>query len=154
MKAVIALGSNLEEPEKNVELAITLISDSMELLARSSFYKTKPVGGPPQPDYVNAICIVDSILPPMELLNLLLGIEKSMGRIRTEKWGPRIIDCDLITYGDFVIESDPLTLPHPRAHERRFVLEPWYEIEPEAILPGHGRIKDILAQDQKGLEQC
>ena len=145
MKAVIALGSNLDEPEKNIELAISLIADSTNLLVRSSLFKTKPVGGPSQPDFINAVCIIESILPPLELLNMLHGVEKSMGRVRNEKWGPRVIDCDLIAYGDFISQTELLTLPHPRAHQRRFVLEPWHEIDPDAVIPGHGRIAEILA---------
>ena len=145
MKAVIALGSNLDEPEKNIELAISLIADSTNLLVRSSLFKTKPVSGPSQPDYINAVCIIESILPPLELLNMLHGVEKSMGRVRNEKWGPRVIDCDLIAYGDFINQTELLTLPHPRAHQRRFVLEPWHEIDPDAVIPGHGRIAEILA---------
>lgn len=145
MKAVIALGSNLDEPEKNIELAISLIADSTNLLSRSSLFKTKPVGGPSQPDYINAVCIIESILPPLELLKMLHGVEKSMGRVRNEKWGPRIIDCDLIAYGDFVSQAESLTLPHPRAHQRRFVLEPWHEIDPDAVIPGRGGIAKILA---------
>lgn len=145
MRAVVALGANLEDPTGAVELAISLLEQSTDLLARSSLYSTKPVGGPPQPDYVNAVCIIDSDLPADDLLDLLHGIEKSMGRVRNERWGPRVIDLDLITYGDVVSEDEELILPHPRAHERRFVLEPWFEIDPAAELPLHGPVKDILA---------
>jgi len=145
MKAVVALGANLEEPIAAVELAITLLEQSTDLVARSSLFSTKPVGGPPQPDYVNAVCIIESNLPARDLLGLLHGIEKSMGRVRNERWGPRVIDLDLIMYGLLVSEEEDLTLPHPRAHERRFVLEPWLEIDPDAELPLHGRVSDILA---------
>jgi 2-amino-4-hydroxy-6-hydroxymethyldihydropteridine diphosphokinase len=82
----------------------------------------------------------------MDLLSLLHGIEKSMGRERLEHWGPRTIDLDLIQFGTLLSKSDELQLPHPRAHERRFVLEPWLEIEPEAILLTHGRISQLLEQ--------
>ena len=146
MRAVIALGANMEEPEEAVEIAIALLKDSTELKARSSIYVTRPVGGPPQPDYVNAVCIVESDLPASDLLGLLHGIERSMGRVRIEKWGPRVIDLDLIQYGSILSEDKDLWLPHPRAHERRFVLEPWLEIEPEAVLITHGRVSEILAQ--------
>lgn len=146
MRAVVALGANLEDPEGAVELAIALLEQSTDLIARSPLYSTKPVGGPPQPDYVNAVCIVDSDLPAHDLLDLLHGIEKSMGRVRDERWGPRVIDLDLITYGDVVSEEEDLTLPHPRAHERRFVLEPWLEIDPVAELPLHGLVRDILVE--------
>ncbi len=146
MRAVVALGANLEDPIGAVELAIALLEQSTDLIARSSLYSTKPVGGPPQPDYVNAVAIVDSELPAHDLLDLLHGIEKSMGRVRNERWGPRVIDLDLITYGNVVSdEEEDLILPHPRAHERRFVLEPWIEIDPDAELPLHGRVSDILA---------
>lgn len=146
MRAVVALGANLEDPASAVELAISLLEQSTELIARSSLYTTKPVGGPPQPDYVNAVVIIDSELPAHDLLDLLHGIEKSMGRVRNERWGPRVIDLDLITYGDVVSEKEELILPHPRAHERRFVLEPWLEIDYSAKLPPHGLVRDILAE--------
>ena len=146
MRAVVALGANLDEPRAAIEFAIALLKESTDLIVSSSLYSTKPVGGPPQPDYVNAICILDSDLPARDLLSLLHGIEKSMGRVREERWGPRVIDLDLITYGTVVSESEDLTLPHPRAHERRFVLEPWLEVDPDAELPLHGRVSQILAE--------
>jgi len=146
LKAVVALGANLDDPRAAIELAIALLGEATELIATSSLYFTKPVGGPPQPDYVNAVCIIDSELPALELLHLLQGIEKSMGRVRAERWGARVIDLDLISYGVILSEDEELTLPHPRAHERRFVLEPWAEIDPDAILPTHGPIGEILAQ--------
>ena len=146
MKAVVALGANLEEPDAAVELAITLLEQSTDVIARSSHYATKPMGGPPQSDYVNAVCIIDSDLPAHDLLGLLHGIEKSMGRVRNERWGPRVIDLDLITYGNIVSDDIELTLPHPRAHERGFVLQPWLEIDPHAELPPYGRVDEILAQ--------
>jgi 2-amino-4-hydroxy-6-hydroxymethyldihydropteridine diphosphokinase len=146
MRAVIALGANMDDPETCIEIALKLLEESTELIAQSSLHQSKAVGGPPQPDYINAVCIVESDLPAQELLNLLHGIEKSMGRVRPIKWGPRTIDCDLISYGDLEIASETLSLPHPRAHERRFVLEPWLEIDLEANLPGFGRVSDILAQ--------
>jgi len=146
VRAVVALGANLEEPEKAIELAIALLKEATDLIARSSLYVTRPVGGPPQPDYVNAVCILESDLPALDLLALLHGIEKSMGRVRTEKWGPRVIDLDLIQYGSILSEDETLRLPHPLAHERRFVLEPWMEIDPDAVLITHGRVSEILAQ--------
>lgn len=144
MKAVIALGSNIGDPKENLDLAIGLMREATEVRAISSYYATKPVGYEDQPDFLNAICIVDSELPAMELLNMLQGIEKAMGRDRTIKWGPRSIDLDLIQYGDLISKAEELTLPHPRAHERKFVLEPWHEIDPDAILITHGKIADLL----------
>lgn len=146
MRAVVALGANLKDPHAAIALAIALLTESSELIVASSAYSTKPVGGPPQPDYVNAVCILDSHLSPRDLLGLLHGIEKSMGRVREERWGPRVIDLDLITYGDVVSEEADLILPHPSAHERRFVLEPWLEIDPDAELPPRGRVSQILAE--------
>lgn len=146
MRAVVALGANLAEPEEAVELALALLNEATELVSRSKLYVTKPVGGPPQADFINAVCILESDLPPLDLLGLLQGIEKSMGRVREEMWGPRVIDLDLIQYGSILTSDETLTLPHPLAHERRFVLEPWMEIDPEALLITHGRVREILAQ--------
>ncbi len=146
MKAIVALGANLDQPQSALELAIALLREATDVIALSSFYITKPVGGPVQPDYVNAVAIIESDLPALELLHLLQGIEKSMGRIRVEKWGPRVIDLDLISYGSILSQAEELTLPHPRAHERRFVLEPWLEIDPEAHLLTHGLVSEILQQ--------
>ncbi|MDP1720652.1 MAG: 2-amino-4-hydroxy-6-hydroxymethyldihydropteridine diphosphokinase [Candidatus Nanopelagicaceae bacterium] len=146
MRAVVALGANLAEPAEAVELALALLNESSDLVSRSKLYVTRPVGGPPQPDFVNAVCILESDLPAVDLLGVLQGIEKSMGRVRTEKWGPRVIDLDLIQYGSILSQDETLTLPHPLAHERRFVLEPWLEIDPAAVLITHGKVSEILAQ--------
>jgi 2-amino-4-hydroxy-6-hydroxymethyldihydropteridine diphosphokinase len=146
MKAVIALGANLENPREAVELAIALLREAADVQKVSSFYETKPVGGPEQNNYINAVCLIDSDLPALDLLALLHGIEKSMGRIRIEKWGPRIIDLDLIQYGNILSNSEELELPHPQAFERKFVLEPWHEIEPDAILLTHGGISQLLEE--------
>jgi len=146
MRAVVALGANLEEPRKAIELAIELLKQSTDVTAVSSLYETAPVGGPEQDNYINAVVTLESELPAADLLALLHGIEKSMGRVRDERWGPRVIDLDLIQYGTLLSKSEELTLPHPRAHERRFVLEPWHEIDTEAILLTHGRIDQLLEQ--------
>lgn len=146
MKAVVALGANIGNPSEQLDIAIALLKESTDVVDVSSYFSTKPVGGPKQPDYLNAVCILNSELPAMALLSLLHGIEKSLGRERTEHWGPRTIDLDLIQYGGLLSSADELKLPHPRAHERRFVLEPWAQIEPDAILLTHGRIRDLLEQ--------
>jgi len=147
MKAVISLGANIGDPKANLDLAIGLLREATEVIAVSSYLQTKPVGGPEQPDYLNAVAIVESELPAKDLLALLNGIETAMGRTREIHWGPRVIDLDLIQYGGLLVSDEKLTLPHPRAHERRFVLAPWFEIEPEAILLTHGRISDLLNTD-------
>jgi 2-amino-4-hydroxy-6-hydroxymethyldihydropteridine diphosphokinase len=146
VKAVVALGANLDDPKMAIELAIAMLAEAADLIAVSSLYVTKPVGGPAQPDYLNAVCLLESELPALELLHLCQGIEKSLGRVRIERWGPRIIDIDLISYGDWMIADAELTLPHPHAHERRFVLEPWLEIDPDATLLAHGSIRELLVQ--------
>ena len=146
MKAVIALGANIGNPREQMDIAIALLRESLEVTAVSSYFTTAPVGGPEQPDYLNAVCIAESELPAAELLALLHGIEKTLGRERIEHWGPRTIDLDLIQYGSILSYAEELTLPHPRAHERRFVLEPWAEVEPDALLLTHGKISELLAQ--------
>ena len=148
MKAVVALGANIGNPREQMDLAIALLGEATEVKAVSNYYVTKPVGGPEQPDYLNAVCILESELPALDLLAVLQGIEKSLGRERIVQWGPRTIDLDLIQYGSLLSAAAELELPHPRAHERRFVLEPWCEIEPDAILLTHGKISDLLAQLQ------
>jgi len=147
MKAVVSLGANIGDPKANLDLAVALLREATDVIAVSSYLQTKPVGGPEQPDYLNAVAIVESELPAKDLLAVLNGIETAMGRTREFHWGPRVIDLDLIQYGGLLVHDEKLTLPHPRAHERRFVLAPWFEIEPEAILLTHGRISDLLNTD-------
>jgi 2-amino-4-hydroxy-6-hydroxymethyldihydropteridine diphosphokinase len=146
MKAVIALGANIGNPKEQMDIAVALLKEALEVSAISSYFTTAPVGGPEQPDYLNAVAIAESELPAADLLALLHGIEKTLGRERIEHWGPRTIDLDLIQYGSLLSYAEELLLPHPRAHERRFVLEPWFEIEPDALLLTHGKISDLLAQ--------
>ena len=147
MKAVVSLGANIGDPRANLDLAVALLREATDVIAVSSYLQTKPVGGPEQADYLNAVAIVESELPAKDLLAVLNGIETAMGRTREIHWGPRVIDLDLIQYGGLLVSDEKLTLPHPRAHERRFVLAPWFEIEPEAILLTHGRISDLLNTD-------
>ena len=146
MKAVIALGSNIGDPKAQMDLAVAMLREATEIISVSEYFSTKPVSDIEQPDYLNAVCIAESELPALDLLGVLHGIEKTLGRERLEKWGPRTIDLDLIQYGSLLSSADELTLPHPRAHERRFVLEPWISIDPEAILLTHGKISELLAQ--------
>jgi len=117
--------------------------------ARSSLRTTEPVGPPGQPEYVNACVLIDTALPARLLLNAMLGIERELGRDRaTEvRWGPRTIDLDLILYGDEIIDEDGLTVPHPRMHERSFVLAPLAEIAPDRVVPGLNKtIAELLAE--------
>jgi len=146
MKAVIALGSNLGNRELNIDSAIAELAKIVEITHLSTNHETDPVGGPEQPKYLNAIAIAETELKPEELLIAMLEIENKLGREREVHWGPRTLDLDLIVFGDEVIDSEILMLPHPRAHERRFVLEPWLEIEPDAYIPGIGKVESILQQ--------
>jgi 2-amino-4-hydroxy-6-hydroxymethyldihydropteridine diphosphokinase len=146
MKAVIALGSNLGDSEKLLQEAIYKLHDLFTIVAVSDFVTTTPVGGPEQDDYLNAIAIIETDRDPLDLLRLLQGIESAAGRIREERWGPRTLDLDLIVYGDQVIDSEELEIPHPRAHERIFVLQPWLAVDPDGYIPRRGEIKTLLDQ--------
>ena len=148
MKVVIALGSNLGDSKAILENAINSLRMLITVEGLSSFHRTAPVVGPVQPDYLNAVLIGQSELSPLELLTELQKIEVDAGRERLEHWGPRTLDLDLIAFGEVVLDSPVLTLPHPRAHERAFVLAPWFEIDPRAELVGKGAIADLLAQLQ------
>ena len=145
MKAVISLGSNLENKKLNLDIAVTELEILLTNLIISPYIQTAPVGGPIQDDFLNAVAIGECQIAAEDLLSELLKIESKMGRVRDVKWGPRIIDLDLIVYGDQVIDSDFLKLPHPLAHKREFVLKPWLAIDPAAKIPGLGEIKTILA---------
>ena len=149
MKVVIALGSNIGDTNSHLHHAIDELGKSVSIGAVSSFYKTAPVGGPPQDDYLNAVLIGECDLDPLDLLVAMQEIETMAGRTREIQWGPRTLDLDLVTYGDHAIVEPHLELPHPRAHERSFVLEPWLEIDPDAQIPGRGYIRDLLAALQR-----
>ena len=115
------------------------------MVAVSDIIQTEPVDAPGQPDYFNGVLVAEVEMGPMELLHLLQKIEEEGGRVRTTRNAARTIDLDLITLGDLTLESDALRLPHPRAHLRRFVLEPWLSIDSEAELPGRGSVAELLA---------
>ena len=145
MRLVIALGSNLGESEKTLNLAIEKLKELCKIDKISKFIETEPVGGPVQPNYLNAVIIGSTDLTPEVLLEKCLEIENDLGRVREERWGARTIDIDLISVGNIEMDTPALTLPHPRAHERRFVLEPWFEIDQDAVLIGKGKISQLLA---------
>jgi 2-amino-4-hydroxy-6-hydroxymethyldihydropteridine diphosphokinase len=145
MKAVIALGSNLENRRLNLDIAITYLERLLQNIKVSPYIETKAVGGPIQNDFINAVVIGESQLTSENLLIELLKIEDQMGRVREVKWGPRIIDLDLIVHGEAIIDSLLLKLPHPLAQSREFVLKPWLAIDPEGFIPGVGAIKTLLA---------
>jgi 2-amino-4-hydroxy-6-hydroxymethyldihydropteridine diphosphokinase len=151
-RVVLALGSNLGDRLENLQGAADALSDApgLEFRAASPVYETRPVGGPEQPDYLNAVITVDTALPARTILDRARGVEEAFGRVRDVTWGPRTLDVDVIVCGDEVSDDATLTLPHPRAHERAFVLAPWHDIEPDAEIPGRGRIEDLL--DAVGLD--
>ena len=147
-RAVVALGSNIEDPEAQVKRAFDEISalPGTRVLARSSLHRTAPVGYVDQPDFVNACALVDTELAPRALLDELLALEKRHGRVRDLPNGPRTLDLDIVLYGDRVIDEPGLKVPHPRAHERAFVLVPLVEAWPEATIPGRGPARELLRQ--------
>jgi len=135
--AYVGLGSNLGDRRANLRAALRLLSrhGRVSIAAVSGFYETEPVGGPPQPDFLNAVAALETNLTPPALLRVLQGVESRLGRRRTVRWGPRSIDLDLLLYEERVVEAPGLSVPHPRMHERLFVLEPLCEIAPGAIHP-------------------
>ncbi len=141
MKVVIALGSNLGDRKATLDDAVDQLRKIITITKVSTFIETDPVGGPDQPNYLNAVVIGESDLEPADLLAKMLAIENEAGRTREVRWGARTLDLDLIVAGDTVMDTEFLTLPHPRAHERRFVLDPWLEVDPKAILPGCGEVR-------------
>lgn len=156
-RAVLALGANLGNRRDNLQGAIDALADTPGIRVNvvSPLYVTAAVGGPEdQPDYFNAVILVDTFLPPEMLLDRANAVEEAFQRVRTEHWGPRTLDVDIITYGDTQSDDPQLTLPHPRAFERAFVLAPWHDADPAAELPGRGRVADLLAKlDLSGVER-
>ncbi len=147
LRAWIGLGSNLEDPLAQVSTALQelrLLPDTT-LAARSSLYRSDPVGPPGQPDYINAVAALDTRLEPEALLDALQAIEQMHQRVRKIHWGPRTLDLDLLLYGDQVISTPRLTVPHAYMTERNFVLWPLAELAPELILPD-GRPLNTLLQ--------
>ena len=146
MRVVIALGANLGEPRAQLEEAIEALRDAIKIEAISSFYETKPFKvNEEQPNYINAVLIGETMLEAEQLMKELLDIEERLGRKRSTLNAARLIDLDIIDYQGMVINNENLTLPHPRAYEREFVLRPWLEIDPEAQLTGFGAVKELLA---------
>jgi len=146
VKAVIALGSNLGDLADQLNQAVLELRKIGTVEKISSFYQTKPVGGPVQADFLNAVLILDTHLEPDDLLSKCQAIENYFGRVREVKWGPRTLDIDLIAIDDLVINTESLKIPHPLAHERKFVLEPWVEIDPDGAIVGKGKISQLLAR--------
>ncbi|GGU79329.1 2-amino-4-hydroxy-6-hydroxymethyldihydropteridine diphosphokinase [Streptomyces litmocidini] len=146
--AVLALGANLGNRLETLQGAIDALGDTpgLRVKAVSPVYETAPWGVEPdtQPSYLNAIALVKTTLPPSSLLERAHAVEEAFHRVREERWGARTLDVDIVTYADVVSDDPVLTLPHPRAHQRAFVLVPWHDVDPDARIPGHGPIADLL----------
>ncbi|MCF4970120.1 2-amino-4-hydroxy-6-hydroxymethyldihydropteridine diphosphokinase [Nostoc sp. CMAA1605] len=138
-KSAIALGSNIGDSLTNLAAAIAELVTiaGIELIAQSSWYRTKAVG-PPQPDYINGCIILQVTMTPQQLIATLLATEQKFGRVRQERWGPRSLDLDILLYDDLIINAPNLQIPHPRMHERAFVLVPLAEIAPDWLEPVSG----------------
>ena len=149
-RAVLSLGANLGDRAGALRAALTALRDDGVLVARSTLYETPPWGPVEQPPYLNAVAVVRGDRDARGWLDRARELEQAAGRTREVRWGARTLDVDVVTVldddGDPVVSDDPeLTLPHPRAHERAFVLVPWAVLDPTAVLPGHGRITDLVA---------
>ena len=144
--AYIALGSNLDNPGHQLQRAVDDIDSekSISLLKCSRLYRSDPVGPPGQPDYCNAVIAVTTDLSPEPLLDTLQAIENKHGRVRTVRWGPRTLDLDILLYGDEVIDTQRLTVPHYQMHVRSFVLYPLSDIAPDLLVPEHGALSSLL----------
>lgn len=154
MRVVFSLGSNLGQRMDYLQSGLDALFDApgMSFVALSPVYETDPVGGPSQGAYLNAVVIAETSLDPRTLLDRALGVEDAFGRVRKERWGPRTLDVDIIMVGNLMSDEAELTLPHPRAHERAFVLVPWAQADASAVLPGRGSVAALLAGlDQSGV---
>lgn len=155
MPAYVGLGANLGERRTTIERAVGLLDGvpGVSVARVSTLRDTEPWGPVEQPSFLNGVAELETRLDPRSLLDVLLDVETRLGRVRDERWGPRAIDLDLLVLGDVVIDEPGLTLPHPRLHERRFVLEPLAELAPDLVVPGRGRVAELLAAlppDERG----
>ena len=143
----LALGSNLGDSATVLQAAVDDLAalPGLRLGAVSAVYRTAPVGGPEQPDYLNAVVVGETTLDPLALLTATQGVERAHHRVRDVRWGPRTLDVDVLSLGDGVVDEPTLQVPHPRAHERAFVLVPWTDADPAAVIPGRGPVADLVA---------
>ncbi|MBW4552471.1 MAG: 2-amino-4-hydroxy-6-hydroxymethyldihydropteridine diphosphokinase [Aphanocapsa sp. GSE-SYN-MK-11-07L] len=155
--AAIGLGSNLGDSRAILAAAVSALNATagIQVLARSHWYRTQPIG-PPQPDYLNGCALLQTTHSPLSLLDILLTVESQFGRVRTERWGARSLDLDLLLYADQILSTPTLDLPHPRLRERAFVLVPLAEIAPDSIEPVTGlAIADLASRvNWSGIRQC
>jgi 2-amino-4-hydroxy-6-hydroxymethyldihydropteridine diphosphokinase len=141
--AYVGLGANLGDREATIRAAVAALPG---VVVVSSLRETDPVGKTDQPRFLNGVAALETSLSARELLDVLLSVERGLGRERRERWGPRTIDLDLLLYGDETVDESGLTVPHPRLHERRFALEPLAELDSELVVPGRGPLKELLAR--------
>jgi 2-amino-4-hydroxy-6-hydroxymethyldihydropteridine diphosphokinase len=146
-RAYVGLGANLGPREVTLLRAVDLLAEaeSVDVVAVSQLRETDPVGVVDQPSFLNGAVALDTTLGPRDLLALLLAVERELGRVRAERWGPRTVDLDLLVYGDDVVDEPGLRVPHPRLGERKFALEPLAELDPELAIPGLGDVTAALA---------
>jgi len=148
VRAYVGLGSNLEDPLQQVTRAMAALETlpATCCVARSSLYRSRPLGGTVQPDYINAVVLLETRLAAHELLQALQAIEKRQGRVRHTgvRWEPRTLDLDLLLYGDERFSDSQLTVPHPELLRREFVLYPLFEVDPDLAIPGAGSLRDCL----------
>ena len=147
-RAALGLGANLGDRATTLQDAVDALGRAgpgVRVVGVSAIFETAPVGGPAQPDFYNAVVLVDTDLQADALLALAHEIEAAAGRVREERWGPRTLDVDVLAFGDLRSDDTDLTLPHPRAHERSFVLRPWLDVDPDAVVPGRGPVADLAA---------
>jgi 2-amino-4-hydroxy-6-hydroxymethyldihydropteridine diphosphokinase len=144
---MIGLGSNMQNPVRQIHQALNEIGalDQCRLVAVSSLYSSAPIGGVAQPTFINAVAQIETSLAPAELMRALLNVEIAHDRVRTIKNGPRTIDLDILLYDDLQINEANIVVPHPRAHERAFVLLPLLELDPELYIPGRGGARELAA---------
>ena len=147
MRAVLSTGSNMEDSCAHLAAVVRAFDahPDAEVVATSSLYATAPWGGVDQPDFLNQVLIVDAQVTPADLLAVCQGLERSAHRVREVRWGPRTLDVDIVDIAGYTSSDPVLTIPHPRAHEREFVLRPWLEVDPDATLGGEP-VRDILAR--------
>lgn len=149
-RAVLSIGSNLGNRLETLQGSVDALEDTpgLRVKAVSPVYETEPWGveAGSQPTYFNAVLLVRTTLPPASLMERAHAVEEAFARVRDERWGPRTLDVDIVAYQGVVSDDPALTLPHPRAHERAFVLVPWHDVDPAAELPGHGPVADLLAR--------
>lgn len=143
-RAVIAIGSNLGDRLALLQAAVDELGAAAHIVAVSPVVETDPVGGPRQGEFLNAVVVLETSFTAHELLELAHRVEDQHGRVRTRRWGPRTLDVDVIAVGQDRVDEPELTVPHPRAAERAFVLVPWSLADPAAVLPGAGRVTELL----------